>query len=178
MKCQESCADGRNHKDDPFEDLVNSKDFLRKSNRARPTLEQIASYASSQMGSRIMCDCSSGCSVSHTCIFCFSSRLDSCGGTALWLLSASSYRLDMPVLTDFFWRFNNADAKHRDHDLTVAPFNFTTDLTKFDQFQFAASPGDVKIEDVNFFEMLLPPGNRRYVKDHLFRGSLSCVSSL
>jgi hypothetical protein len=39
----------------------------------------------------------------------------------------------------------------RGHDPTVTPFLFTKDLTKefiFDQLQFAADLGDVKVEDV------------------------------
>jgi hypothetical protein len=59
------------------------------------------------------------------------------------------------VLTQFFWRFSNADAMERGHDPTVAPFRFTKDLTKeflFDQLQFAADRVDVKMDDVNFFK--------------------------
>ena len=72
----------------------------------------------------------------------------------------------MPVLTQFFDRFSNATAKDRGHDSTVAPFKFTKDLTMqflSDKLQFAAENGDLKVEDVNFFELLPPRETKRCV---------------
>ena len=54
----------------------------------------------------------------------------------------------------------------RGHDPTVTPFKFTKALMKeflFNQLQFAADLGDVKVENVNFFEVLLPRENNHYV---------------
>ena len=54
----------------------------------------------------------------------------------------------------------------RGHDPTVIPFKFTKVLTKeflFNQLQFTADLGDVKVENINFFEVLLPRENNRYV---------------
>jgi hypothetical protein len=89
-------------------------------------------------------------------------------------------RLDKSVLARFFWRFSNANPMERGHDPTVTPFKFTKDLTKeflFNQLQFAADLGNVKVEVVNFFEMLLPRENNRYVIGKAtYRGVASIAS--
>ena len=74
--------------------------------------------------------------------------------------------LDNSVLTQFFWRFSNADAMKRGHDPSVTPFTFMRDLTKeylFDQLQFDADSSKVMVDDVTFFKMLLPRENNSYV---------------
>ena len=66
----------------------------------------------------------------------------------------------------FFWRSSEANAAYLGHHPTVTPFESTKELTKESlsgQLQFAADPGDIKVEGVNFFEVLLPRDKRRYV---------------
>ena len=82
------------------------------------------------------------------------------------LIVSEPVSLDKPELAEFFWTFSNANAKDRGYDPTVTPFKFMQDLTKeflFEQLQFAADPSDMKVEDVNFFEVSLPRTNNRSV---------------
>jgi hypothetical protein len=67
--------------------------------------------------------------------------------------------LNQSHLAEFSRRFNHADAEERGHDPTVTPFKFTKELTEeflFKKLQFAVDPGDVKVEGIQFFEVLLP----------------------
>ena len=147
-----------NDQDDPFEDLAKDKDFLRKSDRARQTLGQLTSYATAHLAAQFRTH------VFSVLLFRRSARLmrwDRAG-----VIVSERILLNTSVLTDFFWRFSEANAAYRGHDPTVTPFKFTKELTKkflFDQLQFAADSGDIKVEDANFFEVLLPREKRRYI---------------
>ena len=144
--------------DDPFKDTPDDKGLLCDSDRSRQTLGQMTRYATAHLAAQF-----------HTHVFSIllfpeSARLlrwDRAG-----VIVSQRISLDKSRLAEFFWRFNNADAKDRGHDPTVTPFKSTKDLTKqflFKHLQFEADPGDVKVEDVEFFEVLLPRENRRDV---------------
>ena len=147
---------------DPFNDPPNDKGLLCDSERARQTLGQVTRYATAHLASQFRTH------VFSILLFTKSARLmrwDRAG-----LIVSEPIALDKPELAQFFWRFNNANAKDRGYDSTVTPFKFTKDFTKeflFDQLQFAADLTEVKekvkVEDVNFFEVSLPRTNNRYV---------------
>ena len=148
-----------NQQDDPFEE-VPTKRFLCDSERARQTLGQVTSYATAHLAAQF-----------RTHVF-FILLLRKSARIMRWdragVIVSERMPLDKSELTQFFWRFSNADAMERGHDPTVTPFKFTNDLTKdflFDKLQFATDIDDVKMEDVNFFEVLLgvPRENNRYV---------------
>ena len=147
-----------NQQDDPFREVPTVEGFLCDSDRARQTLGQLTSYATAHLAAQFRTH------IFSILLFRESVRLmrwDRAG-----VIVSDRIPLDKPVLTQFFWRFSNADATARGHDPTVAPFKFTKKLTKtflFDQLQFAADRGDVKMDDVDFFEVSLPRENNRYV---------------
>ena len=148
-----------NEQDDPFEEVpTNDKGFLCSGDRARQTLGQVTSYATAHLAAQFRTH------VFSILLFRKSARLmrwDRAG-----VVVSERIPLDKPVLAQFFWRFSNASAIERGHDPTVTPFKFTRNLTKkflFDQLQFASDLGDVNVADINFFEVLLPRENNRYV---------------
>ena len=149
-----------NQQDDPFEEVPTNKGFLCDSERARQTLGQVTSYATAHLAAQFRTH------VFSILLFHKSARImrwDRAG-----VIVSERIPLDKSELAQFFWRFSNADAMERGHDPTVTPFKFTNDLTKdflFDKLQFATDIDDVKMEDVNFFEVLLgvPRENNRYV---------------
>ena len=142
--------------DDPFEEAPTDEGFLCSDDRARQTLGQLTSYATAHLAAQFRTH------VFSILLFRESARLmrwDRAG-----VIVSERIRLDKSELTQFFWRFNDANATERGHDPTVTPFKFTKDLTKefiFDQLQFAADLRNV--EDMKFFEVLLPRENKRYV---------------
>ena len=129
---------------DPFKDSPDDKDFLCDNDRARRTLGQVTSYATAHLAAQFRTH------IFSILLFRKSARLmwwDRAG-----VIVSERIPLNESKLTQFFWRFSNATAEDRGHDSTVTSFIFTKDLTKeflFDQLQFAADPGDVKVEDVN-----------------------------
>ena len=144
--------------DDPFNDTPDDKGLLCDSDGTRQTLGQMMRYATAHLAAQFRIH------VFSILPFPKPARLlrwDRAG-----VIVSDCVSLDKSQFAEFFWRFNNADAKDRGHDPTVTPFKFTKDLTKqfiFKQLQFEADPGDVKLQDVKFFEVMLPRENRRYV---------------
>ena len=144
--------------DDPFKDVPTDKGFLRNSDKAKQTLGQVTSYATAHLAAQFRTH------VFSILLFRKSARLmrwDRAG-----VIVSERIRLDKSMLARFFWRFSNANASDRGHDPTVTPFKFTKTLTKeflYNRLQFAADLVNVKVEDVNFFEVLLPRENHRYV---------------
>ena len=147
-----------NEQDDPFKGVLPEDDILCKNELPRQTLGQLTSYATAHLAAQFRFH------VYSILLFRKSARLmrwDRAG-----VIVSERIRLDEPVLAQFFWRFSNASDMERGHDPTVTPFKFTEVLTKeflFDRLQFAADLGDTKMENVNFFEVLLPRENSRYV---------------
>ena len=147
-----------NEQDDPFKEVPTAEGFLSDSDRARQTLGQVTSYATAHLAAQFRTH------IFSILLFRKSARImrwDRAG-----VIVSERIPLDTPELAQFFWRFSHAEAMGRGHDPTVSPFKFTKDLTKkflFDQLQFAADLGDVKMDDVNFFEVLLPRENNRYI---------------
>jgi hypothetical protein len=144
--------------DDPFEEEPTAEGFLSNNDRARQTLGQVTSYATAHLAAQFRTHAFSILLFRETARIM---RWDRSG-----VIVSERIPLDEPQLTEFFWRFSNASPTERGHDPTVTPFEFTTKLTKtflFEQLQFAADLGDVKVQDVNFFEVLLPREKKRYV---------------
>ena len=148
-----------NQQDDPFREVPLKKEgFLCCTDRTKQTLGQLTSYATAHLAAQFRTH------VFSILLFRQTARImrwDRAG-----VIVSERISLDTPTLATFFWRFSNANATERGHDPTVTPFIFTKDLTKeflFNQLQFAADRGNVKIDHVNFFEVLLPRENNRYV---------------
>ena len=157
--------------DDPFEEVPTDNGIICDSDWAIETLGQLTSYATAHLAAQFRVH------VFSVLLFRKSARLmrwDRAG-----VIVSERIRLDKSVLAEFFWRFSNANAMERGYDPTVTPFNFTPNLTKeflFDKLQFDADPDNLKMDDVNFFEMLLPQENNRYVigkATYLGRASLA-----
>jgi hypothetical protein len=141
--------------DDPFKD---EGSLLHDSDRSRQTLGQVTSYATAHLAAQFCTHVFS--------ILLFSQSVRLMRWDRAGLIVSERISLDNPALTQFFWRFNNAKAKDRRHDPTVTPFKLRKDLTKeflFDQLQFAADSDDVTVENIDFFEVLLPREKSRYV---------------
>ena len=145
--------------DDPFEEVLTDNGFLCDSDRAIQTLGQLTSYATAHPAAQFRIH------VFSILLFRKSARLmrwDRAG-----VIVSERIRLDKSVLAWFFFlRFSNANDMERGYDPIVTPFKFTPDLTKkilFNQLQFYADLGNVKVEDVNFFEVLLPREDNCYV---------------
>ena len=144
--------------EDPFDDSPSDNDFLRHSDRAMQTLGQLMSYSTAHLATQFRTH------IFSVLLFRKSARLmrwDRAG-----LIVSKRIPLETSDLVDFFWRFSEASLKNRGHDPTVTFFEFIKDLTKvflISQLQLAADLGDVKMEDVNYFQMLLPRQKHCYV---------------
>jgi hypothetical protein len=144
--------------DDPFREVPTAEGLLSDGEKPRQTLGQVTNYATAHFAAQFRTH------VFSVLLFREAARImrwDRSG-----VIVSERIPLDEPQLTKFFWRFSNASPTERGHDPTVTPFEFTTSLTKtflIDKLQFAADLGDVEMQDVDFFEVLLPREGKRYV---------------
>ena len=98
-----------NEQDDPFKVKPTVEGFLCDSERPRQTLGQLTSYTSAHLAAQFRTH------VFSVLLFSKSARLmrwDRAG-----VIVSDRIPLDSSVLTQFFWRFSNADAMKRGHDL-------------------------------------------------------------
>ena len=144
--------------DDPFEVHPTDKGLFREGDRPKQTLGQVTNYATAHLAAQFRTH------IFSILYFRKAARLmrwDRAG-----VIVSERIQIDSLDFKTFFWRFNHASFEERGHDPTVTPFKFTKDLTKeflFKQLQFEADPGKFKLNDINFFKVVLPREDNCYV---------------